>query len=546
MHPVLKLIEDFWSDFGKQRVPGGMMTESEPTINSSKLLRRFASDGSEESFARLMREHLDHVYSVAVRRVGGDSHLARDVTQTVFADLVRKLRNRGSDPFGSTPLSGWLHQHTCFVSSKLIRTEQRRRNREEIAAMNRMNEDRTDWSQLAPVIDEAVVQLPESDRIAVLLRFYERRDLRALGQRLGISEDAAQKRVSRALDRLRDILSNRGITSTAAALSAVLGHQAVAAAPGGLLASVCSAALAEAALPAVATSASTWMGFGKFQAVGTGLAAVGLVSLLVVQKRETSELKEANRVLERRIAAMTQAPPNPAGANLAEMEHLRSEHAELLRLRGQVAAQRRAGQSALTGSNPGTNVGAPARTNQLLAPDEFILTSTPGIDPGEPPPPASKTIRRVAKSIYLPLKLEELANQGTSSPSDAAQSVLWAALNDPQSFCQIVADDSSMLAPGDKFGGSEKVRSRLVKALQRGSGVVLHYLTDSTWGAFAKDVCVDITIPDPSVHLATFISIKPVADRWVLEQVGISESHIAPESDSSTQLLLNRTITKAK
>ena len=154
------------------------MTESEPTINSSKLLRRFASDGSEESFARLMREHLDHVYSVAVRRVGGDSHLARDVTQTVFADLVRKLRNRGSDPFGSTPLSGWLHQHTCFVSSKLIRTEQRRRNREEIAAMNRMNEDRTDWSQLAPVIDEAVVQLPESDRIAVLLRFYERRDLR--------------------------------------------------------------------------------------------------------------------------------------------------------------------------------------------------------------------------------------------------------------------------------------------------------------------------------------------------------------------------------
>ena len=174
-------IEDFPSDFGAQRVPWGKMTALEPITDSSETLRRFVRDGSEESFALLMREHVDHVYSVALRRMGGDSHLARDVTQTVFTDLVRQLRTHNANLSALIPLAGWLHRHTCFVSSKLVRTEHRRRSREGIAAMSDLHNDTTNWSQLAPVIDEAVTQLPDSDRIAVLARFYERRDLRALG-----------------------------------------------------------------------------------------------------------------------------------------------------------------------------------------------------------------------------------------------------------------------------------------------------------------------------------------------------------------------------
>ena len=178
--------------------------------DSLKLLRDYADHGNEAAFRELVERYIDLVYSTAVRRVGGDADLARDVTQAVFTDLARKARSLRNVEL----LGGWLHRHTGFVAGGMVRSERRRQIREQEAAYMNAPNDSPDalWQQLAPVLDETIDSLAPSDRQVILLRFFERRDFRAIGGALGISDDAAQKRVSRALEKLRELLASRGVT----------------------------------------------------------------------------------------------------------------------------------------------------------------------------------------------------------------------------------------------------------------------------------------------------------------------------------------------
>ncbi len=194
-------------------------------MDSVGLLRDYAEHGNEAAFGEVVARYIDLVYSTAVRRVGGDADLARDVTQTVFTDLARKARSLG----GQVMLGGWLHRHTGFVSASVVRSERRRQAREQQAAeMNTLHHfPDPAWQQLAPVLDESIDALDAPDRQAILLRFYERRDLRSVGAALGVSDDAAQKRVGRALDKLRALLANRGVTLSGAALAGLMAAEAV-------------------------------------------------------------------------------------------------------------------------------------------------------------------------------------------------------------------------------------------------------------------------------------------------------------------------------
>ena len=222
------------------------MPAAQANQDDRQLLQRYVVEGSDTAFSELVRRHVDMVFSTAVRRVNGDAALAQDVTQMVFADLARKARSLPDD----VVLGGWLHRHTGFTASKAVDRERRRRNREkEAALMNAMTCSSADplWHEVAPLLDDALDRLPDPDRNAIVLRFFERRELRAVGAALGVSDDTAQKRVSRALDKLRDFLSRRGVTSTAGALSAVLSAQAVGAAPPALATTLPGSALAMAA-----------------------------------------------------------------------------------------------------------------------------------------------------------------------------------------------------------------------------------------------------------------------------------------------------------
>ncbi|MCX6930031.1 MAG: sigma-70 family RNA polymerase sigma factor [Verrucomicrobia bacterium] len=250
------------------------------------LLSQYARTGSDSAFQELVSRYMDLVYSTAFRLVGGDAQSAQDATQTVFLALAEKARTLPKDVM----LGGWLHQHTRFVAGELMRTERRRQLRErEVAEMNAI-EDHTEsnLAQVAPVLDDAIGQLDAEDRAAILLRFFEQKDFRSVGEELGTSEDAARKRVDRALEKLHALLKHRGATLSVGALGTALATQAVTAAPAWLAASVAGTALAGAA-------AGGGLGVGALKFLAStkalllvGVAAVALVIALLVLLREPS------------------------------------------------------------------------------------------------------------------------------------------------------------------------------------------------------------------------------------------------------------------
>ena len=220
------------------------------STDDSALLRRYADDNSDEAFAALVARHINLVYSVALRQVG-NPHAAQEITQAVFVILARKAAQLRHDK----ALSSWLFQTTRLAANNFIRSETRRQRREGEAYMQSvLDETGTEvWSRIAPLLDSAVAGLREKDRQAILLRFYEGRNLRDIGLTLGASEDAAEKRVNRALEKLRKLFTKRGIDSTTAAITEQISAHSVQAAPVALVKSVTAVALGKTA----AASAST-------------------------------------------------------------------------------------------------------------------------------------------------------------------------------------------------------------------------------------------------------------------------------------------------
>lgn len=254
----------------------------------SELLRRYVAEKAEPAFAELVHRHIDLVFSAALRQTGGDRQMAEEVTQGVFTDLARKA-SRLQD---HTSLAGWLYTSTRYGASSARRSDRRRQVREQQAiAMQQLlpPEPSVDWDQLRPLLDEAMHALNESDRQAVLLRFFNHLPLAEVGAHLAVSENTARMRVDRALDKLRGYLEKRGFATTGAVLAALLSNHAVAAAPTGLAAAVTPAAVAAGAT-AAAGGLTAWIG-----AKGL-LATAGVVAILVVVS-----------------AARHYADPNPPG-----------------------------------------------------------------------------------------------------------------------------------------------------------------------------------------------------------------------------------------
>src|SRR5580693_7737392 len=101
-------------------------------LEDSSLLRQYAESRNEGAFEGIVGRHYNGVYSAALRRVGGDAHLAKDVAQEVFTALARNASRVSSHPV----LSAWLHTTTRNIAALTVRRERRRRIREEASAMN--------------------------------------------------------------------------------------------------------------------------------------------------------------------------------------------------------------------------------------------------------------------------------------------------------------------------------------------------------------------------------------------------------------------------
>jgi RNA polymerase sigma factor (sigma-70 family) len=247
-------------------------------VEDSELLRNYAENLSESAFAELLRRHLNLVYSSALRRSGGNSHLAEDITQQVFVSLARHADSLSRHAV----LIGWLYTCTRNAALASARAENRRRIREQEAhTMHQLDQPTAaadDWERLRPVLDEVMDELSGRDREAVLLHYFEGRSYKEIGAKLCVAEDAARMRINRALDKMRTFLGRRGIGSTTAALAAALANQAVVAAPTGLAATINGAVFASAAVGGAGAAAA--LGLLKF--MSTTKTSLGIVSGICV------------------------------------------------------------------------------------------------------------------------------------------------------------------------------------------------------------------------------------------------------------------------
>ena len=210
------------------------------------LLDEFARTGSEAAFGELVRRHVALVHSVALRHTQQPQH-AEEITQAVFIILARKAAAVGRREV----LSGWLYQTARLTAANFRRAEFRRIHREQEAFMQSTLEQTPPdlvWPELAPLLDEAMAGLGATDRNAVVLRYFENKNLAEVGTALGLEERAAQKRVHRSLEKMRRFFAKRGVSLTAAVIAGAMSAHSVQAAPVGLAKAVTAVAVTKGAL----------------------------------------------------------------------------------------------------------------------------------------------------------------------------------------------------------------------------------------------------------------------------------------------------------
>ncbi len=371
--------------------------------DDAELLRRYASEKSEAAFAELVRRHLNLVYSVALRQVAGDAHLAEDVAQKVFTDLARKAAALAERP----ALSGWLYRSTHFAASDVVRLERRRRAREQEAhIMDELSSSPSpasavEWDRVRPTIDAAIAELDERDRDAVLLRFFTGCSFADIGARLRLTENAARMRVERALDKLHASLARRGVTSTTAALGIALANQAGTAAPAGLAASVTGAALAGGAAGASGAVTAAII----FMKAKTTLAAAVAVLAIGVSLYEFTALRRAR-------AAAGDAEAGWRGHLEAAQQRLAAADKQNATLQREVEAVRAA--ISFLGFKP-----------TLASPP------TPASSPAPTPPTLSAEAKAVASGFYLRSgsTTREEARANSARSVDTAYAPLYRELN---------------------------------------------------------------------------------------------------------------------
>ncbi len=322
------------------------MGEMQPK-SDAQLLREYAESGSESAFTELVTRHTDLVYSAALRQVPS-SDLACDVAQNVFTSLARAARTLAGKLNPDASLAGWLCRCTRNLALNLRRDDFRRHSRERQAmeTLHPSSETTPDWERLRPLLDQAISGLNEADHDALVLRFFKNQDLCSVGLALGVSDDTAQKRVARALEKLREHLAHHGITTTGAALAMTISANAVQAAPVGLAVTISTAAALAGTTIATTTTATA----AKAIAMTTLQKALVTVTIATAVGAGLFEARQASKL--RSQVQTLQQQQSPLADQLTQLrtenEHLSNQVAqakdsqalsaeqssELLKLRG--------------------------------------------------------------------------------------------------------------------------------------------------------------------------------------------------------------------
>lgn len=214
------------------------------TNDDMELVRQYVAERSEGAFAALVSRHTNLVYSAALRRVG-NPQLAEEITQAVFIILAQKAASLGR----GTILPGWLYRAACYVSGHAAKQELRRQQREQEVYMQSLSNPTESevWPQIMPLLEEAMLRIRQTDRDALVLRFFEGRSLREVGAVLGASEAATKMRLNRALEKLRTYFVKHGVNSTTAVIAGAISANSIQAAPPLLMKTLTPLALAKGA-----------------------------------------------------------------------------------------------------------------------------------------------------------------------------------------------------------------------------------------------------------------------------------------------------------
>lgn len=372
-----------------------------------QLLQDYIARHSEAAFAELVRRHVDLVHSAALRMVR-DDHLAEDISQSAFVALAKNASQLLDRPV----LSGWLHRTAQNLAAKTVRTDVRRRAREqEAAAMNALHADPSDatWEQTEPHLDAALGEMGEPDRDALFLRYFERKSAREMALTLGTSEDAAQKRVTRAVERLRESLARRGVTIGAAGLVVAITANAVNAAPAGLGAAIAAGAFACTTVAAtVGATAVKTVAMTALQKAFVTAVLIAAAGAAFYEARLNSTLRSQTQLFRQQLgqlsdqigkAALERDDATNRLASLSrEIARLQRNQGELLRLRGEIGVMRQQMDSQRL------------QAGQTAAPPKQIQ-NTSSHAPGA----------YIAK--------DQLANFGYATPETALETIFWGMLH---------------------------------------------------------------------------------------------------------------------
>jgi RNA polymerase sigma factor (sigma-70 family) len=313
-----------------------------------QLLHDYAERRSEAAFAELVRRHVDLVYSAALR-LTGETYAAKDVTQGVFVALAGDASKLTRHPV----LAGWLHCTARNLASKTIRAAVRRQNHEqEAAAMNELlaSTPETTWEHIAPHLDAALGELSDADRDAVLLRYFEKKSAAEIAEIFGISDDAAQKRVSRAVEKLREFFSKKKVTIGASGLAVLISANAVQSAPIGLAVTISAAALAGTAATTSTLIAATTktIAMTTLQKTLVTATVAALAGAGIYEARQAAQLHDQVETLQQQQVPLTEQiqqlqkefadSTNRLADLLVENSRLKSNshEMEMLKLRGEV------------------------------------------------------------------------------------------------------------------------------------------------------------------------------------------------------------------
>lgn len=258
-------------------------------MQDGSLLHQYVRHGSQAAFGEIVKRHLTLVYGVCLREVG-DPQMAEDVTQAVFLVMARKAASLERHP----ALSGWLFRTARLAFRDALRQERRRRRREHEAAQS--------ISPPSPPhglpLNEALASLKPDDREAVLLRFFEGMSFQEAGEVLDISADAAQKRVTRAIAKMRAFLAHNGTVLPAAAIVAALSAEATKAVPAqGAAPLFLSSTGARAIQISQGVLRKMWLTKATVAGVTVGLVAAGMGVLhtsAAIARKHTADAKSGH------------------------------------------------------------------------------------------------------------------------------------------------------------------------------------------------------------------------------------------------------------